>query len=84
MKDITAIRQDLTNLDRRMLAAFGPHLQSSPTVIRSVIDGHLASKAIEMVEGVLGTYSLSELIIAAEACAEAQVMDDCLQGEARN
>jgi hypothetical protein len=83
VKDLESIRQDLNRLDERMGVAFGLHLES-PTIIRSVISGQLASKAIEMVEGVIGTYSLTELVIAAEVCAESQVMRDCLAGEARN
>lgn len=84
MKKLEDVRKEIAALCDRMRKGLGPHIDQPAEIVRSCLSAKIASKSVEMVDAVFGTYSLPELVMAAEVAAEAEAMEDCLAGEARN
>lgn len=83
-KDHDQIRSELAKLLDHMRASLSPAIDRPAQVVLSVISAKIASKTASMVESVYGTYSLPELLMAAETAAEAEQMEACLEGEVSN
>lgn len=68
MKTHDQIRDEVSGLRARLAAKLDVYFE--PTVLQSVLESKVASKTIDEIDAIVGTYSFEELLIACEINAE--------------